>query len=126
MYINVSEYGDLTFHLKEYIVSMINLYGWSTIEIVSGVLLFFLCLFERCYDPIYTSVSKSKFKFIGQLGLYIECILAVYMWIDGYYLMVYHNIPKIFTIFFIIAAVLTKFYLVTLYLERKKDAFSSN
>ena len=121
----IHEYGDFALEIKDYIIFLMNLYGWAAVEIILGSILFLLCLFERCYDPIFTSKSKSRFRVIGQFGLFIQSLLSMFMVIDGYYIMVYHNFPKIFAIIFMVSAILVKTYLVFLFIEREKnDTFS--
>jgi hypothetical protein len=76
--------------INDFCGAYVPLFVWNAMEIVSGFFVFILCIIIRVkLVSMSSNIKKNNTLWIvvkiGQLGLYINCIMAMCVFVDGIY-----------------------------------------
>lgn len=85
---------------------------WFMIEIVFGVLLFIICIFQRVYIPSLQTSDQGVNWFttkLGQIGIWFQSLMGLLTMVDAYWSLInnHNNIHCMIT-FWCIASVFVK------------------
>jgi hypothetical protein len=86
---------EMIIELNDYLAQMLSVDVWHDLEVASGFLLFFACLFQRIF--LFSLQSKGgsagwTITKIGQLGSWLQMMLGLLTLVDGLDLIL-HNFP---------------------------------
>ena len=106
---------SLLYQFNNFFTPFLSIGTWSYLEMIVGIILFFMCLYCRVNDARFSSKNVRGFlrTKIVQFSLYLQMFISIFAIVDGYQIEITQNAPHIMLMIMIFSCICIKADMVT-------------